>query len=52
MTDAIDTLLFQTILRPHRSLNLSGFRLVMALVAGASAIASLPFVILGFLAVA
>jgi uncharacterized membrane protein len=52
MTDAIDTLLFQTILRPHRSLNLSGFRLVMALVAGASAIASLPFVILGFWPVA
>jgi uncharacterized membrane protein len=52
MTDAIDTPLFQTILRPHRSLQLGGFRLVMALVAGASAIASLPFVLLGFWPVA
>ena len=52
MTDIIDTPLFQTTLRPHRSLKLGGFRLVMALVAGASFIASLPFVILGFWPVA
>ena len=52
MTDVIDTPLFQTILRPHRSLKLGGFRLVMALVAGASFFASLPFVILGFWPVA
>ena len=50
--DVIEGPLFQTVLRPHRSLKIGGFRLVMALVAGASAIASLPFVVLGFWPVA
>ena len=52
MMDATDTPLFQTVLRPHRSLKLGGFRLVMALVAGASAFASVPFILLGFWPVA
>ena len=52
MTNALETPLFQTVLRPHRSLKIGGFRLVMALVAGASAFASLPFVLLGFWPVA
>ncbi len=50
--DVIDGPLFQTVLRPHRSLKIGGFRLVIALVACASAIASLPFVLLGFWPVA
>ena len=50
--DVIDGPLFQTVLRPHRSLKIGGFRLVIALVAFASAIASLPFVLLGFWPVA
>ena len=47
-----DAPLFSTVLRPHRSLQLRGFRLVMALVAGASIIASIPFIVLGFWPVA
>lgn len=47
-----DTPLFSTVLRPHRSLSLSGFRLVMALVACASAVAAIPFIVLGFWPVA
>lgn len=39
-------------LRPHRSLQLGGFRLVMVLVAVASFIASIPFIMLGFWPVA
>ena len=39
-------------LRPHRSLQLGGFRLVMVLVAVASFIASIPFIVLGFWPVA
>lgn len=39
-------------LRPHRSLHLGGFRLVMILVAVASFIASIPFIVLGFWPVA
>ena len=34
--------LFKATLRPYRSLKLEGFRLMMALVAGASIIASIP----------
>lgn len=39
-------------LRPHRSLQLGGFRLVMVLVAVGSFIASIPFIVLGFWPVA
>lgn len=52
MTGMTDAPLFSTVLRPHRSLSLSGFRLVMVLVACASAIASIPFIVLGFWPVA
>jgi uncharacterized membrane protein len=44
--------LFSTRLHPHRSLGLNGIRLVMVLVALASAAASIPFVVLGFWPVA
>ena len=52
MSETFDPPLFSTILRPHRSLSLSGFKLVMVLVALASAIASIPFVVMGFWPVA
>ena len=52
MADSLEIPLFETVLRPHRSLKIGGFRLVMALVAGASAFASLPFILLGFWPVA
>lgn len=52
MSDMIDPPLFATVLRPHRSLSLSGFRLVMALVACASAVAAIPFIVMGFWPVA
>jgi uncharacterized membrane protein len=52
MLDVADTPLYQTVLRPHRSLKIGGFKLVMALVAGASAFASIPFIVLGFWPVA
>lgn len=52
MSEIIDTPLFSTVLRPHRSLSLSGFRLVMVLVAGASAVAAIPFIVMGFWPVA
>lgn len=43
---------FSAVLHPHRSLNLRGVRLVMVLVALASCIASIPFIVLGFWPVA
>lgn len=52
MNGMTDTPLFATVLRPHRSLSLSGFRLVMALVACASAVAAIPFIVMGFWPVA
>ena len=51
-TDPLSKPLFSATLRPHRSLKLEGYRLVMALVALASLIASIPFVVLGFWPVA
>lgn len=44
---AEDPALFAARLRPHRSLDRSGFRLLMMVVLGANLLASLPFVILG-----
>ncbi len=55
MTDIADVAerpLFTTVLRPHRSLMPSGFRLVMAIVAFAAIFASIPFIVLGFWPVA
>ena len=52
MIDHSNTPLFTAVLRPHRSLSLSGYRLVMALVACASAFASIPFIVMGFWPVA
>jgi len=43
---------FSAVLHPHRSLSLRGARLVVVLVALASAVASIPFVVLGFWPVA
>lgn len=44
--------LFTATLRPYRSLKLEGFRLMMVLVALASVVASIPFIVLGFWPVA
>lgn len=43
---------FSAVLHPHRSLSLRGARLVVVLVALASAVASIPFIVLGFWPVA
>jgi uncharacterized membrane protein len=43
---------FSAVLKPHRSLNLRGVRLVLVLVALASCVASVPFIVLGFWPVA
>ncbi len=43
---------FAAVIRPHRSLDRGGFRIVMILCGIASAVASLPFLILGFWPVA
>jgi uncharacterized membrane protein len=50
--DPLSKPLFAATLRPHRSLKLEGYRLVMALVVIASLIASIPFIVLGFWPVA
>lgn len=50
--DPFDRPLFAATLRPYRSLKLEGFRLMMALVAAASIVASIPFIVLGFWPVA
>lgn len=39
---------FSVVIRPHRSLSLRGFRVVMVLLCIVSVVASLPFVIMGF----
>lgn len=44
--------LFSAVLHPHRSLSLKGVRLVVVLVACASLVASIPFVVMGFWPVA
>lgn len=44
--------LFAATLRPYRSLKVEGFRLMMVLVALASLVASIPFIVLGFWPVA
>jgi uncharacterized membrane protein len=44
--------LFSTVLHPHRSIGFRGARLVVLLVAAASLVASIPFVVLGFWPVA
>ncbi|PSC03321.1 DUF2244 domain-containing protein [Alsobacter soli] len=43
---------FSAVLHPHRSLNLRGVRLVVALVALGGTVASIPFIVLGFWPVA
>ena len=52
MADTTDRPLFEVTLKPHRSLAPQGYRLVMALVALASLVASTPFVVLGYWPVA
>jgi len=52
MSELADKPVFTTVLRPHRSLKLEGFRLVMAIVAFAAIFASIPFIALGFWPVA
>lgn len=43
---------FAAVLHPHRSLDISGVRLVVVLVAMAGTVASIPFIVLGFWPVA
>lgn len=50
--DPFDKPLFTATLRPYRSLKVEGARLIMVLVALASFVASIPFVVLGFWPVA
>ncbi len=50
--EAAERPLFATVIRPHRSLKIGGFRLVMALVGAAGIVASIPFIVLGFWPVA
>ncbi|MDX6805080.1 DUF2244 domain-containing protein [Terrihabitans rhizophilus] len=42
-----DVELYRTVLRPHRSLGPTGFRVLMIAVGAASAVASIPFFIVG-----
>jgi uncharacterized membrane protein len=50
--DRFEQPVFSAVIRPHRSLSPQGFRIVMALVCLVSAVASLPFLIMGFWPVA
>ncbi len=52
MNEADPPPVFTAVLHPHRSLGLRGLRLVMVLVALASIVASIPFIVLGFWPVA
>ena len=51
-TDPATAPLFSAVLHPHRSLTLRGVRLVVVLVACASLVASIPFLVMGFWPVA
>jgi uncharacterized membrane protein len=46
--DPAERPLFAAVIRPHRSLGPSGFRIVMTLCCLAMVVASIPFVVLGF----
>ena len=50
--DAVDRPLFATTIRPHQSLGLAGFRVLMILFGGVSLVVSLSFVRVGFWPVA
>lgn len=50
--DPATAVLYQAVLHPHRSMTLRGARLVVVLVACASIVASIPFLIMGFWPVA
>ena len=50
--DRFEQPVFSAVIRPHRSLSLRGFRILMVLVCLVSCAASLPFVIMGFWPVA
>jgi uncharacterized membrane protein len=50
--DRFEQPVFSAVIRPHRSLSPQGFRIVMVLVCLVSAVASLPFLIMGFWPVA
>ena len=45
--DRFEQPVFSAVIRPHRSLSLRGFRILMVLVCLISVVASLPFVIMG-----
>jgi len=47
MVDPCDEPILQTRIRPHRSLDARGFRLLFALFAGCCVVSSVPFVVLG-----
>jgi uncharacterized membrane protein len=50
--DRFEQPVFSAVIRPHRSLSLRGFRILMVLVCLVFVVASLPFVIMGFWPVA
>ena len=50
--DRFEQPVFSAVIRPHRSLSLRGFRILMVLVCLVSVAASLPFLIMGFWPVA
>ncbi len=50
--DRFEQPVFSAVIRPHRSLSLRGFRILMVLVCLVSVVASLPFLIMGFWPVA
>lgn len=50
--DPATAVLYQAVLHPHRSMTLRGVRLVVVLVACASLVASIPFLVMGFWPVA
>ncbi|HKG76206.1 MAG TPA: DUF2244 domain-containing protein [Beijerinckiaceae bacterium] len=47
-TDPVERPVFAAVIRPHRSLGPSGFRIVMTLCCLAMVVASVPFIVLGF----
>jgi uncharacterized membrane protein len=50
--DRLEQPVFSAVIRPHRSLSPQGFKIVMILLCLTSAVASLPFIVMGFWPVA
>ncbi len=47
MIDPCDELIFRTRIKPHRSLDGRGFRLLLLIFAGCCTVSSIPFIVLG-----